>query len=156
MVELVEGKDGSQGTRDEIGEEHHLAILYSRKLAEQETPYICTMQSNAKKIMEGDVISINPLTKLWRIIDANSMLQHNLSEQCKLAEIAIVLVLGSVEDERTFSTLSFMKDKLRNRVHTHLPLVVGMHSQSFFDIKNFPYDQAYSDWKKRTCLTDNA
>jgi hypothetical protein len=30
----------------------------------------------------------------------------------KLAEIALVEVLGSVEDERTFNNLSFMKNKL--------------------------------------------
>jgi 2-C-methyl-D-erythritol 4-phosphate cytidylyltransferase len=73
------------------------------------------MESNAKKVIDGDVKSLN-LTKLWRIIDDSTMLQHGLSEYLKLAEVAIVLVLGSVEDEYTFSTLSFMKDKLRNRL----------------------------------------
>jgi hypothetical protein len=83
------------------------------------------------------------------------MLRHGLSEYIKLAEIAVVLVLGSVEDERTFSTLSFMKDKLRNRLQTHLPLVVSMHNQSFFDINTFPYEEAYSEWKKSSRLTDD-
>jgi 2-C-methyl-D-erythritol 4-phosphate cytidylyltransferase len=73
------------------------------------------MESNAKKVIDGDVKSLN-LTKLWRIIDDSTMLQHGLSEYLKLAEVAIVLVLGSVEDERIFSTLSFMKDKLHNRL----------------------------------------
>jgi 2-C-methyl-D-erythritol 4-phosphate cytidylyltransferase len=73
------------------------------------------MESNAKKVIDGDVKSLN-LTKLWRIIDDSTMLQHGLSEYLKLAEVAIVLVLGSVEDERIFSTLSFMKDKLHTRL----------------------------------------
>jgi 2-C-methyl-D-erythritol 4-phosphate cytidylyltransferase len=73
------------------------------------------MESNAKKVIDGDVKSLN-LTKLWRIIDDSTMLQHGLSEYLKLAEVEIVLVIGSVEDERIFSTLSFMKDKLHNRL----------------------------------------
>jgi hypothetical protein len=40
---------------------------------------------------------------------------NRLSEYIKLCEIAVTVVLGSVEDERTFSTLGFMKSKLRNR-----------------------------------------
>jgi hypothetical protein len=94
----------------------HGPLLDARKLSKQESLFICTMESNAKKVMDGDVKSLNPLTKLWRIIDGSTMLRHGLSEYLKLAEVAIVLVLGSVEDEYTFSTLSFMKDKLRNRL----------------------------------------
>jgi hypothetical protein len=112
------------------------------------------MESNAKRIMDGNVKMVNPLTKLWRIIDASSMLCHGFSKYLKLAEIAIVLVLGSMEDERTFSTLSFMKDRVRNRLETHLPMVVTMHSQSFYDIDSFPYGLAYSEWKKCVWLAD--
>ena len=82
------------------------------------------------------------------------MLQHGLLEYLKLAEVAIVLVLESVEDERTFSTLSFMKAKLRNRLQTHLSMVVTMRGQTFFDINNFPYDQAYLEWKRSIQLGD--
>jgi hypothetical protein len=63
----------------------------------------------------------------------------------KIAELAVVTVFGSVEDERTFSTLSFIKNKLRNRLSTHLPLVVGMHAQEFYGIEDFPYDAAYEE-----------
>jgi hypothetical protein len=118
----------------------HGPLLDARKLDEQESLFICTMESNAKKTMDGDVKSANPLKKLWRVVDTSSMLRHGLSEYLKLAEIATILVLGSVEDERTFSTLSFMKDKLRNRLQTHLPLVVTMHGQNFYDINTFPYE----------------
>jgi hypothetical protein len=58
------------------------------------------------------------------------------------------MILGSVKDERTFSTMSFMKDKLQNKLSTHLPLVVDMHSQQFFTLENFPYNDAFDDWKK--------
>jgi hypothetical protein len=59
-----------------------------------------------------------------------------------------------VEDEHTFSTLSFMKDKLHNQLQSHLPMVVTMHGQTFFDINNFLYDQAYQEWKRSIWLVD--
>ena len=56
----------------------------------------------------------NPLTKLWRSVACNNRaLVSYFPEFVKLAEIAIVQLLGSVEDERTFSSLSFLKDKTR-------------------------------------------
>jgi hypothetical protein len=63
-------------------------------------------------------------------------------------ELAIITVLGSVEDERTFNTLSFMKNKLRNRLSIHLPIVVGMHGQQFYTIEDFLYDAAYNEWQQ--------
>ena len=44
----------------------------------------------------------------------------NLSEWAVLAELALVMVPGSVEAERMFSTLSFLKNKLR------LPAGIGI------------------------------
>jgi hypothetical protein len=54
-----------------------------------------------------------------------------------LAEIAGVQVLGSVEDEHTFSTLSFIISKLRNKLCEHLPTIVGMFSQPSSHYKIF-------------------
>ena len=93
--------------------------------------------------MQGD-LPVNPLTRLWRRIKANGLLRHKLSDYFKVVELAVVTVLGSVEDERTFSTLSFMKNKLRNRLSVHLPVVEGMHAQEFYTLHNFPYDAAYN------------
>ncbi len=47
----------------------------------------------------------------------------------KLAEMAMVQIVGSVEHERCLSTLAFMKSKLCNRLIIHLPLVVQMFAQ---------------------------
>ncbi len=38
-------------------------------------------------------------------------------------------MLGLVEDERTFSTLSFMKSRLKNHLNEHLHIVVGTPSR---------------------------
>jgi len=61
--------------------------------------------------------------------------------------MAIVTILGFVQDEHTFSTLSFMKTQLRNQLIKHLPLVVDMKCQVFYHLQTFPYDAGYNSWK---------
>jgi hypothetical protein len=53
--------------------------------------------------------------------------------------MAIVHVLGNVEDEHCFSSLAFLKTKLQATVDPHLPLVGGMYNQKFFKLENFSY-----------------
>jgi hypothetical protein len=55
---------------------------------------------------------LNPMTRLWMRINSFSILSEKLNEYNKLTDIAMVQMLGSVEDERTFNNLSFMKSKL--------------------------------------------
>jgi len=57
--------------------------------------------------------------------------------------------LGSVEDERTFSTFIFMKSKLRNQLTTHLDLVVKMYAQDFFTLQSFPFYIAITEWNEK-------
>ncbi len=59
----------------------------------------------------------------------------------------MVMVLGSMEDERTFSNLVFMKTKLRNRLMIHLDLVVWMYAQDFYDYGTFPFYAVMKDWQ---------
>jgi hypothetical protein len=113
-----------------------------------------TMKENAHSMIKKP-FDINLVTRMWRSIEANSFLRHSLNEYIKVAEIAIVMVLGSVQDERTFSMLMFMKNKLRNRLTTNLAMVVGMKSQSFFILNDFSYDAAYESWRDETkCQCD--
>ena len=84
---------------------------------------------------------MNLVTHMWRSVEANTYLQHSLSEYIKVAELAVVMVLGSVQDEKTFSTLTFIKNKLWNRLTTHLELKVGMKMQNFYTLeKKHLYD----------------
>ena len=99
----------------------------------------------------------NPLTKLWRSLACNKALIWNFPEFAKLAEIAIVQVLGSVEDERTFSSLSFLKDKSRNRLdNSRLFLVVGMHAQDVYTLQDFLYKACFLQWAKSYETGQNA
>jgi hypothetical protein len=68
----------------------------------------------------------NLLTRIWCLVTTSQILVSNFLEYVKLVELAMVQVVGSVEDEPCFSTLAFMKSKLHNILTTHFPLVVCM------------------------------
>jgi hypothetical protein len=92
--------------------------------------------------------SVNPVTKVWQKLGCNALLLSKLSEYMKLAEVAVTVVLGSCEDERTFSTLSFMKSKVRNRLHGNLDTCIRLFSQGWYTLESFPYHQAFDNWRE--------
>jgi hypothetical protein len=96
------------------------------------------MKEQASKVMKKP-IDVNPVTRLWKSVDANSYLWHALSEWLILAKIAVVIVLGSIQDERTL-VVSFMKNTLQNQFSMNLGLVVGFKSQRFYTLDTFPYN----------------
>jgi hypothetical protein len=109
------------------------------------------MKSNVVATMEVPFY-VNPLTQLWRTLKASHILRVfkilGFFGIFQLIEIAMTQVLGLVEDEQTFSTLYFMKSKLKNRPNEHLHTIVGMYSQTFFTLNTFPYDMCFDDWKE--------
>jgi len=125
-------------------------LLDRFELEVQQPLFKMAMISNATTAMDS-LGKVNPLTRLWRMLDANNALAKSMSEYVKLAEIAMIHVLGSVEDERCFSSLSFLKDQLRNRLSDgNLSLVVGMHSQNVYTLETFPYDECFLQWVNST------
>jgi hypothetical protein len=50
--------------------------------------------------------------KLWGWLASNIIVVDKLSEYLKLVKLAIIMVLGNVEDENTFSNVNFLKSKL--------------------------------------------
>jgi hypothetical protein len=87
------------------------------------------------------------VSKLWQRISCNGLLVNRLSEYMRLAEITITVVLGSVEDERTFSNLAFIKNKVRNWLGGHLDTTMRMYFQGFYDLQSFPYHDAFNNWR---------
>jgi len=57
-------------------------------------------------------------------------------------------VIGSVEDEWSFSTFACMKNKLNNRLTKHLELVILMFNQKVFTMQNFPFGVAIQNRKE--------
>ncbi len=86
------------------------------------------MKNNFKAAMEPP-FDLNPLTQIWKTIDASQVLMHFFPEYLKLAQMAIVHILRNVEDDKCFSSLAFLKRKLQATLDPHLPFVVGMCSQ---------------------------
>jgi hypothetical protein len=114
-----------------------------------------TMKSYATKAIETPN-SVNPVTKVWQKLGYNALLLSKLSEYTKLAEIAVTVVLGSCKDERTFSTLSFIKNKIRNQLHGNLDICIRLFSQGWYKLESFPYHEAFDNWKEAwDCLGAN-
>jgi hypothetical protein len=116
-------------------------MLLASTLDNQQGLFKLTMKSNCDGAC-APFFNVNPLIKLWRTLSQSRHLYKLISEYFKLAEIGCCLVLGSVEDERCFSNLRFLKSCQRNRLGKHLPLVVRMFGQQYFTLENFPYKDA--------------
>jgi hypothetical protein len=76
-------------------------------------------------------MDLNLVSRLWKKLTSNVLLCAHLSKFLKVVELVVVQIMGSVEDEKTFSTLTFMKTRLQNKFCEHLDLVVhSLHNPS--------------------------
>jgi hypothetical protein len=120
-------------------EKRFIRIVYKYKLESEQPLFKMAMVNNSAWAMEQPpprfnlhIPILNLLIKIWRQLNAN---------------IAMVQALGLVEDERAFFSLTFFKDKLKNRLDgNHLGIVVGMHGQSVYTLETFPYDDCFKQW----------
>jgi hypothetical protein len=69
------------------------------------------MMSNAQWAMDQPM-DVNLMFGFWKKFSSNALLCVQLSEFMKVAKLVVIQMKGYVEDERTFSTLTFMKAKL--------------------------------------------
>ncbi len=69
------------------------------------------MMSSAQWAMDLPM-DVNSMSKLWNKLFPNALLCVQLSKLMNMAKLVVVQIMGSVEDERTLSTLTFMKIKL--------------------------------------------
>ncbi|KAJ9507523.1 hypothetical protein QJQ45_006533 [Haematococcus lacustris] len=90
-------------------------------------------------------------TKLWRYLAGQPITKADILEYIKLAELALVMTPGSVEEERMFSAMAYLKDDTRNRLQEcHLNVCARAFSSNQFDLDTFPDERAISK------LLDNA
>jgi hypothetical protein len=116
--------------------------------------FVVTMKSSCNSTMLP-LFSCNPTSWLWQRLGSNGILEERLSKFLELIEISIVITLGSIEDERTFSTLTYIKNKLKNHFTIHLDMVIRMHVQKFYFLSIFLFYIAIRDWqtsKHRYCV----
>lgn len=107
-------------------------------------------------------LSFDLTSDMWAHINGSITLANKLSEFIVLAKLALLIPIGSIENEREFSKVSFIKNDRRNRLQpTHLEacmLIAGTnHSlESFAKKKPDPndknkapeslLDKAYAEW----------
>jgi hypothetical protein len=93
-------------------------------------------------------MDLNPLSRLWKKLFSNPLLSACFSEFMVVVELTVVQIMGFVEDEKTFSTFTFMKTRLWNRLCEHLGLVVHMYAQPFYTFDTLPYHDVITTWAK--------
>lgn len=68
----------------------------------------------AKAVEAAKDAHISEMTAYWRVLSAKPHVRAGISEYFKLVEIAMAMVPGTVEDDRRFSAMDFVKNKRRN------------------------------------------
>jgi hypothetical protein len=58
----------------------------------------------------------------------------------------MTMIVGSIDDERRFLNLRFMKKNLNNKLTTHLDLVVKLFVQKFFTLDIFLFATTMNSW----------
>ncbi|KAH7403976.1 hypothetical protein KP509_15G003200 [Ceratopteris richardii] len=88
------------------------------------------------------------MTKLWKKLDISPFLKESMSEYFKVANLCLTMILGSVEDERLWSSLTFIRNATRYRLNKNLDTCLRFFvSQS--DLETFPFEEAYAIWKSQ-------
>ncbi|KAJ9510952.1 hypothetical protein QJQ45_012368 [Haematococcus lacustris] len=126
------------------------ALLDQQKLSAQQSAFVEVMRCQAEHRVELSSAAANPAketTKLWRYLAGQPITKADILEYIKLAELALVMTPGSVEEERMFSAMAYLKDDTRNRLQEcHLNVCARVFSSNQFDLDTFPDERDISKW----------
>ncbi|KAJ9525786.1 hypothetical protein QJQ45_009341 [Haematococcus lacustris] len=126
------------------------ALLDQQKLSAQQSAFVEAMRCQAEHRVELSSAAANPAketTKLWRYLAGQPITKADILEYFKLAELALVMTPGLVEEERMFSAMAYLKDDTRNRLQEcHLNVCARVFSSNQFDLDTFPDQRAISKW----------
>jgi hypothetical protein len=94
-------------------------------------------------------VSAPPTTLLWKALEGNLALAPRILTFLKLANLAFVLVGGSVQDERAFSDLKYIKDPKRNGlVGENLDACMRVYCHRAKNVDTFPFARALKRWNE--------
>jgi hypothetical protein len=94
----------------------------------------------------------SPVTELWRKISSQPAIRNEISEFVRLAKLGLVMVPSSVEEERMFSLMGYLKDDVRNRLQqSHLNVCIRLFRSSY-SVKSFPYSEAAKIWLEQAAV----
>ena len=85
------------------------------------------------------------MTQFWRVLAAKPDFDVMIGEWGRRAKIALAMVGGSVDDERTFSFMNMATGQQRNRLTTHLELCVRFAEQQMFSVETFPFSESIKE-----------
>jgi hypothetical protein len=108
-LRVQRGRTSGDLTEESMGE-----LLSSSVLDIQQSLFKITMKNQSRGCMLPPFTK-NPFTRLWEIVGSSQVLTNMILEYLKLAQIGCTFVLGSVEDERTFSSLKFLKSQIEKQ-----------------------------------------
>ena len=74
------------------------------------------------------------------------MLRQRMSEYFKLVDLRKTMILGSVEDDRILSAMTFLKSKLRNKLDKNVDTCLRLYVTKY-EVGNFPYEIALALWQ---------
>ncbi|PNG93959.1 hypothetical protein TSOC_015291 [Tetrabaena socialis] len=122
------------------------------KLREQRSAYMLEAKERAEVLCaaldRGATYPKGTFTAFWTDLTRVPGVADSCSEYARLARLAATIVPGSVEAERAFSTMSYIKNKQRNRLkQPHLSACVRMKVQDWYSVSNFPYAGALQHWQ---------
>lgn len=103
---------------------------------------------NFMTYMPGSV-TMEKTGTFWVYIFAHPMAKNRISEYMKLAQIMLLIIVGSVENERTFSCMNFTKSAARNRLDAEHLNVCIRADKCRWGIEDFPYKLALGVWLDR-------
>jgi hypothetical protein len=88
--------------------------------------------------------------KVWRAIEGDVMHASSMSEFVKLARLAFTMSHGSVDEERMFSTMKFIKKPKSNRLDAkHLTCCARILKYFGVSLSSFPNGEAAKQWAMR-------
>ncbi|KAJ9512207.1 hypothetical protein QJQ45_012760 [Haematococcus lacustris] len=121
---------------------YSIDIVYTAYVQQSET--LATQQSQFAEVMRDAANSPSMgISQLWQSLSK----QPITTEYGRLAELAMKMVPGSVEEERMFSAMAYLKDDTRNRLYEeHLNVCARAFHTVTHGVSDFPYHEAIGVW----------
>jgi hypothetical protein len=116
-------------------------LLDSKRLDQQLASFKIAMETGK---------ACGSMTSCWQVLASMPTMFKSISEFARLAELVIAIPVCSVENERVFSVLKYIKSPIRNKLTVHLNTAVRMFAQSSFTLEDFDYDKAFEFWMAAT------
>ena len=98
--------------------------------------------------MELKATGQGSVDECWARVFTNEMQLRHIRNFAELAKIALVMPIGSVENERQFSLTNYTKNESRNRMGPEVLNAICRIKRSSYSVDLFPYRETIRGWKE--------